>query len=162
MKTYNRLKLAIAFFLSICGGVVYGQTGAKTMVDAKSYVFKADVANPMTGKSVQLSPGYELTVNKDRITAYLPYFGRATTAPIDPTDGGIKFTSQSFVYNVKARKGGGWDVIIDLKDVATVSSLTLTFFDNGNATLDVSSNQRDPISFKGMVSAFVPPKTAAK
>ena len=116
----------------------------------------------MTGKSVQLSPGYDLTVTKDRVTAYLPHFGRATTAPIDPTDGGIKFTSQSFVYNVKPRKNGGWDVMIDLKDVATVTALTLTFFDNGSATLDVNSNQRDPISFKGTISAFVPPKTAAK
>lgn len=162
MKTFNQLKTVIAIALSTVCVTSFGQTGIKGMVDAKNYVFKAQSASPMTGAPVQLSPGYDLTVNKDRVTAYLPYFGRATAAPIDPTVGGIKFTSQSFVYDVKTRKGGGWDVFIDFKDVADVRSMTLTFFENGNATLDVISNQREIISFKGTISGFVLQKAAAK
>ena len=162
MKTFNQLKITAALLLSVVFYNGYAQNSYKAMVDAKNFTFKAQTANPMTGAPVQLSAGYDLTISKDRVTAYLPYFGRATTAPIDPTDGGIKFTSQSFVYNVKARKNGGWDVLIDLNDVPTVRSLTLTFFDNGTATLDVTSNQRDPISFRGKIETFKPPKSAAK
>jgi hypothetical protein len=162
MKTFNQLKIMAVLFLSVAFFTVHAQTGIKAMVDAKNFVFKAQTASPMTGTPLQLSAGYDLTVSKDHIVAYLPYFGRATTAPIDPTDGGIKFTSQSYVYNVTAHKGGGWDVLIDLKDVPAVRTITITFFDNGSATLDVTSNQRDPISFRGRIEAFTPQKTAAK
>lgn len=160
MKTFNKLIATLLLMVAFYAG--YAQGTYKGMIDAKNFVFKAQSANPMTGAPVQLSTGYDLTVSKDHITAYLPYFGRATTAPIDPTDGGIKFTSQSYVYNVTSHKGGGWDVMIDLKDVPTVRSMTLTIFDNGTATLDVTSNQRDPITFRGKIEAFKPTKSAAK
>ena len=162
MKTFNQLKIIATLILSIAFSVGYAQNTYKGMVDAKNFVFKAQTANPMTGSPVQLSSGYDLTVSKDRITAYLPYFGRATTAPIDPADGGIKFSSQSYVYNVTDRKGGGWDVLIDFKDVPTVRSMTLTFFDNGTATLDVTSNQRDLITFRGKIEGYKPTKSSAK
>ena len=53
-----------------------------------------DVYKRQTGyRSIYLSPYYYLKVSKDTVVAYLPYFGRAYTAPADPTEGGIKFTS---------------------------------------------------------------------
>jgi hypothetical protein len=160
MKRILQLKFLMMLLFAIVSFDAIGQV--KALVDAKQYVFKAESAMPMTATSKTLSVGYDLTVTKDHIVAYLPYFGRATTAPIDPTDGGIKFTSQSYVYNVKTRKGGGWDVIIDFNDVPTVRSMTLTFYDNGSATLDVTSNQRDPISFKGSIVEYKPAKTQAR
>src|SRR5882672_9273272 len=57
------------------------------MVDSQSYVFKAQSATPMSGRNRQLTSDYDLKVTKDQVVSYLPYFGRAYSAPIDPSQG---------------------------------------------------------------------------
>ena len=68
----------------------------KKLVENVSYVFKANFVNPQRGGGHQLTSDYDLTVSKDTINAFLPYFGRAYTAPVDPTEGGIKFKTTNF------------------------------------------------------------------
>ena len=57
----------------------------KNLVDSQNYVFVAQSAMPMSGRVRQLTPDFDLKVTKSSIVSYLPYFGRAYTAPIDPT-----------------------------------------------------------------------------
>ena len=80
------------------------KNAVKSMVDSKDYVFKADYVIPMRGTSRSLTSDYDLAVSKDTVKAYLPFFGRAYTAPMDPTQGGIKFTSTDFDYQTKEKK----------------------------------------------------------
>ena len=126
------------------------QDEVKTMIDSRNYIFKAQMANPQNGASRQLTPEYDLTISVDTIISYLPYFGRAYVAPSNPSEGGIKFTSTQFEYNpVKDEKG--WKITIRPKDVREVQQLFLEVFDNGRATLQVISTNRQGISFNGYV-----------
>jgi len=151
--------LLLALFAASLAQAQKVKPNLKAAIDSQQYVFVAERANPMRGISRPISGGYDLTITKDKIIAFLPYYGVATQAPIDATDGGIKFTSLSFAYKITPRKKGGWDVAVDVKDVQNVTSLKLTFFDNGSATLDVNSSMRDPISFTGYVQPYKPKTT---
>lgn len=124
----------------------------KAMVAAKEFIFKAQVAIPQRGSSRYLTSEYDLKVSKDTITAFLPYFGRAFSAPMDPGKGGIKFTSTDFTYNSENTKRG-WEITITPKDTrdADVRYLVLSISNGGFGTLRVISNNRDGISFSGNI-----------
>ena len=130
----------------------------KNLVDSQSYVFKAQSAMPMSGRSRQLTSDYDLKVTKDQVVSYLPYFGRAYSAPIDPSQGGIQFTSKDFDYTTTPRKKGGWDIQIKPKDNRDVQQMSLTISEDGYASLQVTSINRQPISFSGYITAVKPPK----
>jgi hypothetical protein len=107
----------------------------------------------MSGRVRQLTPDYDLKITKSSIVSYLPYFGRAYSAPLDPTQGGIQFTSKDFEYTATPRNKGGWDVLIKPKDYRDVQQMTLTISSTGYATLQVTSINRQPISFNGYIRA---------
>src|SRR5690348_12767478 len=97
------LKLNSFFlFIAILAGTVLAKAqendkvSVKEMMDTRNFVFKAQTVTPTGGRLINLTSEYDFTVRPDSIIAYLPYFGRAYTAPINPTDGGIKFTSSKF------------------------------------------------------------------
>ncbi len=71
----------------------------KSMIDAHGYVFKAQSVHPTRGRVVQLNSDYNLKISKDTVRSYLPYFGRAYSAPLDGRGGGIEFTSKNFEHN---------------------------------------------------------------
>jgi len=125
----------------------------KNLVDSQNYVFIAQSASPMSGRVRQLTPDYDLKITKSSIVSYLPYFGRAYSAPLDPTQGGIQFTSKDFEYTATPRNKGGWDVLIKPKDYRDVQQMTLTISSTGYATLQVTSINRQPISFNGYIRA---------
>lgn len=123
----------------------------REIVEAKNYVFKAQMVSPQRGIARPLTTEYDLTVTPDTVIAYLPYFGRAFTAPINPADGGIKFTSSKFSYTSKPVKKGGWEITIIPTDARDVRQLNLDIFDNGNASLRVLSVNKEQISFTGYI-----------
>ena len=121
-------------------------------IDAKTYNFIAQSASPLRGGLRQLTSTYDLRISKDTVVSNLPYFGRAFTAPINPSDGGLMFNSTSSQYSVKAGKKGRRDISFNTKQNSDTQHMTLTVFDNGFATLQVNSNNRDTITFNGYVS----------
>jgi Domain of unknown function (DUF4251) len=123
----------------------------KALVDNKSFVFAAQSANPMRGRTIHLSPGYTMEVSADTVTASLPYYGRAYSAPMNPSDTGIKFTSSEFTYTVKDRKKNGWDVAIKAKDGIRSHQIYLTISSNGAASARVLSSDKESISFDGYI-----------
>lgn len=161
MKTFKNIAAgtaAILAFLFIQINTVSAQDSkkdkaeaVKNMVKAKNFVFKADYVIPMRGTSRNLTSDYDLNVSKDTITAYLPYFGRAYSAPIDPTEGGIKFTSTDFKYETKPKRKGGWEISIEPKDTRDVRQLTMDISESGYASLRIISNNREAISFNGYI-----------
>jgi hypothetical protein len=123
----------------------------RSMVTAQRYVFNAETVTALAGRIGQLTGGYELRVTKDTISAYLPYFGKAYVAPINPSEGGINFTSLKFGYEVTERKKGGWEITIKPQDVQDPRQLNLFISENGYAVLQVTSNNRQAISFNGSI-----------
>jgi Domain of unknown function (DUF4251) len=115
------------------------------------YTFKANIAIPTGGSSRQLSGDYDLKVSKDTIVSYLPYFGRAYSAPIGGGPEGLEFTSLDFSYDEKGLKKGGWEIRIKPNDNRDIRLLLLSVSLAGYASLQVNSNNRQPITFTGMV-----------
>jgi Domain of unknown function (DUF4251) len=169
MKTNSMLRAAIisTIFLSMGFNSIFAQdkkqdnqAAIRDMVESQQYVFKAQFATPMTGQQRTLTSDYDLTVSKSAVTSYLPYFGRAYSAPIDPSQGGIKFTSTKFQYIKKSGKKDDWDITIIPKDASEVQKLYLHISSNGYATLQVMSTNRQSISFNGVIEENKQPKRA--
>lgn len=121
------------------------------LINAQDYRFVAQTAIPMGGPTKHLSSGYDFTVSKDSVVAYLPYYGRAYTAPIDPTKGGVQFISTQFDYKVDSTKKGGWEITIKPKDNRDVNQINLSVSSAGYASLRVTSVNRQAISYSGEV-----------
>lgn len=146
--------LGILIIASACGSSSPAQTSEqdiRSLIESKRFVFNAQTATPLGGRVVQLTSGYDLRVRPDSVVSYLPYYGRAFSAPIDPSRGGIQFTSTDFEYSQTPRRKG-WDITITPRDVQDTRQLTLNVSSGGNATLQVISNNRQAISFNGYIS----------
>lgn len=140
------------------------RTATEKLVASKKFVFNATRANPMAEPSLNqimgpnslnnmlnLSDGrYHLRVTKDSIVAYLPFFGRSFTAPMNPDNTGIKFTSTDFTYSTTKKKKN-WIITIEPKDVQGAQKLILRVSDSGSATLNVTDYNRQAISFDGYI-----------
>lgn len=161
MKLFQKLLSVMLLF--ICLGSCMEKANAqkqpsakealiKNLVDSQQYIFYAKSVTPMAGRQRFLTSDYTVYVSKDTVISDLPFFGRAYTAPINTSDAGIKFTTISFDYKVTSRKKGGWDIIIQPKDVSGYHQLNLTVYTNGTAYLNVNSTSRQSISFNGYIA----------
>jgi hypothetical protein len=152
------LKLnSFLLFITILAGTVLAKAqdddrvSVKEMIDTRNFVFKAQMMSPMGGRLINLTSDYDFTVRPDSIVSYLPYFGRAYSAPINPTDGGIKFTSTKFDYKTTKRKKS-WDISIQTRDVGEGYQLFLSVYNNGRATLRANSVNKQSIVFDGYIT----------
>lgn len=175
MKTLKNTLLLAIMFVAI---QVSAQTDKATtirLIEEKNFTFNATSAIPManndlnkilsqmpggnSGGNIQLnSSQYQLVVTKDSLDAFLPYYGRAYTANMNPNDSGIKFKTKSFSYKADKKKKGNWLISIKPKDAKDVESMTLSIGESGYATLNVNSNNRQSITFNGYISEPKPAK----
>ncbi len=153
MKSFFLSILPVFIFITVSissGAQSEDPATNKRIVESKNFIFKAQSALPTQGKTWQLTTEYDLTVSGDTIIAFLPYFGRAYTAPINPSEGGIKFTSTNADYSMTTKKKR-WQITIKPKDVTDIQQLYLDISESGYATLRVISLNRQPISFNGYI-----------
>jgi hypothetical protein len=147
--------LLISFLFSACSSskktTRLNSVEIRNIIDSSRFVFIAERVTPLRGSSRYLTSRYDVIIKKDSVNCYLPFFGRAFQAPIDPTKGGIHFVSTDFTYNVNRENEDEWQIIMKPKDVSDVQQLLFNIFDNGNATLNVVNTHRDPISFSGHI-----------
>lgn len=122
-----------------------------SIVQIPYFTFVANQVLPVRGVSRYLTGEYTLKVTKDTVAAYLPFFGRAYTAPLNASEAGIEFVSKDFEYQKKVTKRGNYEIHIVPRDIRNSYQFFLTIFKNGEATLSVSSIQRESISFYGTV-----------
>ncbi len=134
------------------------EASLRKMIDSKRFLFVAQSAIPMSGRTRQLTSEYGLTLKNDTLESFLPYFGRAYNAPIGSTDEGIQFKSYKFDYGLMETKKGRWEISLQPKDVDDSYRLNLSISKSGYATLLVTSNSRQPITFQGYISEISPGK----
>ena len=147
----NKLMLLLALVLMSAAGFAQEKPAkVKSMIESKNFVFVAQSVMPMSGPVRQLTSEYDMKVTNNTLDTYLPYFGRAYQAPLDPTKGGIEFKSKDFTFDTKTKKKG-WDIVIHPKDNRDVRELYLSVSRDGYATLEVTSNDRQAIRYTGYV-----------
>jgi hypothetical protein len=120
--------------------------------NSRDYIFKAESVSPLSGRNMPLSPGYDLQVTPKAVIAMLPYFGRGYAVPTDPAQGGIRFTSKRFQYSSEKNAKGELDVLIIPGDVNDVQQLRIHITSGVQATLSVTSRDRQAITFYGYVT----------
>ena len=86
--------------------------------------------------------------------SYLPYFGRAYSAPMTPFEGGYNFSAPIKTYLISNNNKKGYQVLISPKDRSNGEKFNLSVFENGSALLTVSNNNRQPISFNGYLRSI--------
>lgn len=153
MKQRRISLFVLSFSLLSLGSAMAQETNPATLkinLTNKTFVFKAQSAWPLQGTVVQLNTGYDMKVMQDSINTYLPYFGRAYSAGYG-TEGGINFISKKFEYKLKEKSKGGWEITIRPTDAKDITELTYSIASNGYATLQVISNNRQTISFYGVI-----------
>lgn len=169
MKTLNKLFLLLVLFSTVQAMAQTDKATTAKLVEDQHLVFNATSAMPMAnadvtailnkmqngagGGMIQLSGSlYQLKISKDSVEAYLPYYGRAYTASMNPDDSGIKFKSKKFNYKTTKKKKGGWIISIAPKDAKEVQNMILSVSESGYAVLNVTSNNRQAISFNGTIA----------
>ena len=149
MKYTYSILLLLTILTPIIG---VSQGSVKEMVDNKRFVFQAQSMTPLKGSMRTLSPGYTMKVSPDTLTSDLPYAGRAFQATYGSTDGGMKFKATDFDYTVKEKKNG-WTINIKTRKVTGSPRVMISIFDNGNATIVISSSDRDSITYYGVINS---------
>lgn len=113
--------------------------------------FIANFAHPMSGGSIHLTSEYTLDIEDGKVTAYLPFFGRAYSVDYGAMDGGIKFSEKAASLTwVKEKRGNR--AVMEVKTTKDSYRVQLTVTPLGYASLDVISNNRQPIRFSGIVT----------
>lgn len=157
--------LSLFVFVSLHVNAQTDKATTQRIVEAKNFTFVASSAIPMnnaeinnilsrmpggSGGSINLTgSNYDIRITPDSVIAYLPYYGRAFSAPMNQDDNGYKFTSTKFSYKNSARKKGGWDITIIPQDTKENVRMNLTISVNGYASLVVSSNNKQSITYNG-------------
>jgi hypothetical protein len=139
--------------LLVTSSLAASAQSVKPLIDSQNYVYQAQIAEPLHGPIRHLTTIFTLQITKDKIVSNLPYFGRAYIAPIDPTQGGLQFTTTKFDYTLTAGKKDGWIVVIKPKDNRDIQQMQLNISSDGYASLQVLSTNRDPITFNGIITA---------
>lgn len=126
------------------------------MIKNNRFKFEAQQANPLRPNIIsanlrQLNGYYGLSLSKDSLKCYLPYFGVARQAPYNSNDNGLDFISTDFSYDKVEKSDGSYEITIVPNDTDKANKLYFTISENGSATLNVTSNNRDPISFTGNI-----------
>ena len=104
--------------------------------------------HPFRGASRHLTSDYSFELYGDSVVSYLPYFGEVRMVPYGGGKG-LNFIGRITAYEAYQVKAGLYRVIMGVYNDEEEYRYILEVFDNGSSTLDISSYNRDPISFMG-------------
>ena len=126
----------------------------RELIESGNFRFLANSANPMSGRSINLTSNYDLKIYNDTIETWLPFFGRAYSVDYGG-DGGIKFKEQAVTIDKKfnSRKKI-YEYSIVVKTSQDKYTINLSTGLNGYGNLYVRSQNRQPISFYGTIEAL--------
>jgi len=123
----------------------------KTLIDAQNWQFNAHQMLPMQGKSKTLTTLYHVVLKNDTVDSYLPFYGRAYHVDYGSTDSPMTFKAKISDYTQKPAKKGGWIIQFSTKNKNDVLQYSFAVSENGTATLNVSSTNRQSISYYGKI-----------
>jgi hypothetical protein len=122
----------------------------QTLIDNKAFVFRARDANPMSGRSIHLDNSYTARIENDSIISYLPFYGRAYSAPYGGTKIPFDFALPIESYTSEKIKKG-YLIKVSIDKGTDHLDYTFNISVNGSTTLNVNSTNRQSISFFGAI-----------
>ena len=165
MKKWILPLLAAVLAVSACG-VLSPETREKRIareaeeaqivhrsVETGDFTIEIDRMYPIRGTSKMVN-SYYIKVKDNVLISHLPYVGQAWRVPYGGGHG-LNFDAPVLNYNVVQNRRDGYEIRIFVKTDEDEHLYLLTLFDNGRASLDVQSGNRDRISFSGQMD-FTP------
>ena len=164
MKKWILPLLAVVLTVSSCG-VLSGETREERArrearearmvednIQAGNFTIDIDRMYPVRGSSQHVS-NYSVSVKDGVLNSHLPYIGQAWRVPYG---GGhaLNFKAPVGAYNVFRTQDGGYEIRILVKTDEDQHVYTLTIFNNGRTSLDVQSQNRERISFSGVMDFY--------
>ncbi len=160
--------ILIQVALLLCSMSIYAQNSKKAekqqkrekqyqevveLIDSQQYEFIGQKANTTKGRMIDLTtnPNF-LRVTDNTSQADMPYFGRAYSGGYSSSDGGIQFNGPMDGYDVQKNDQKRKVIVkFKVKEVDDTFDCTLTISSRENASLSVTSNKKQGISYLGSI-----------
>lgn len=120
----------------------------KELIDSKRFTIDVNRAIPMRGRTVNLTSPYSLEMRGDSVISYLPYFGRAYSAPYGGGDG-LRFEKSITDYQASFNKKGTAQIQFRTRSDDDTYTFRMQVFSNGSATINVTPVNKQSITFHG-------------
>lgn len=124
----------------------------KELIESKRFTINVDRAIPMGGRSLNLTSPYSLEMRGDSAISYLPYFGRAYTAPYGGGDG-LRFEKSITDYQTSFNKKGTAQIQFRTRTDDDTYTFNVQVFSNGSATINVTPVNKQNITFYGELAS---------
>lgn len=122
-----------------------------TIAESKNFIFYARVATPMNARNINLTSEYNVRVSNDSVFSYLIYQGMSHSAVFGGTENPMIFNLPFSNYKTKKTKNG-YLVKLSVKNGTDNLNFSFHIFESGSATLNVSSINRQSMSYSGEIS----------
>lgn len=121
-------------------------------INSNSFRIDVNQALPMSAQMITLTSTYYLEIKGDTIISELPYFGRAYTAPMNLSGGGLSF--KEVAKSIKKTNNGkkGWMIDVEVKAPEDYYRYSIVVFSNGESAVNLTSNNRSFISYRGTMA----------
>ena len=116
--------------------------------DGRNFAIDITDMYPMRGPGKYVGSDFFLRVSGDSVSSYLPYFGRAYRVSYDGSNP-LDFDGPMLTYATGEGKRGASLVEFSARSEHEILVYRVAIYTNGEADIDVSSNNRDFISYKG-------------
>jgi len=127
------------------------------LIQAGHFKFVARSANSDLGNFNNLSSNYDMTFDSLQVKAYLPYYGRAYSAPYGGSNGGVKFDLKAKkidrIYNERKKM---FVISAELEGPDDSYSIYLNAGLDGYADLKINFRNRQWISYYGTIEKIEP------
>ena len=123
------------------------------LIEGGEFTYTVQSANPMGGKTIQITSSYTLEAKDGIYKAYLPYFGRTHSASYGG-NGGVEFEGEP--TDLKVSKNGDKRTVtisFNMKNKDESYGCSLVTGGGGNGTLTITSSKRSTISYYGVVGS---------
>lgn len=121
------------------------------LIESGKFRFVARSANSELGNFNNLTPSYDLVFDSLKVVAFLPYYGRAYSAPYGG-NGGVKFDLKAEkidrIWNERKKM---FTISTDLSDLQDSYSIYLTVSLDGYASVKINFRNRRWISYNGTI-----------
>lgn len=163
MKTFSKLVI-ITLLLGLTGFREVDKREIKArqrlemaqLIQSGHFRFVARSANSNLGNFDNLSSNYDMIFDSLKIKAYLPYYGRAYSAPYGGS-GGVKFDlTAKKIENVYNERKKMFMISTELEDSDESYAIFLNTGLDGYADLKIIFRNRQWISYNGMIEKLEP------
>ena len=161
MKKYILPLLAAVLAVSACG-ILGSETREERVareareskmvrqaIESGQFTIEIDRMYPLRGTSKMVN-NYSIKVKDDVLISYLPFIGQAWRVPYGGGHG-LNFDAPVLNYTAVHNGKDGYEIRIFVRTDEDEHLYRLTVFDNGRASLDVQSGNRDRISYTGQM-----------